>query len=118
MQGAPTIDSQLDSGDSKQHTPMIRQYLAVKHDYPQHLVFMRMGDFYELFFDDAIEAAKLLNITLTRRGKANDGQDIPMAGVPYHAADSYFKRLLDQDRTLVVCEQSTPTRNQQRAQSR
>ncbi|MDH3491666.1 MAG: DNA mismatch repair protein MutS, partial [Gammaproteobacteria bacterium] len=65
------------------HTPMMRQYLRIKADYPDMLVFYRMGDFYELFYDDARRAASLLDITLTSRGKSA-GDAIPMAGVPYH----------------------------------
>ena len=72
--------------DSPSHTPMMQQYLKVKMQHPHSLMFYRMGDFYELFFDDAKKAAKLLGITLTHRGKAN-GDPIPMAGVPYHAAE-------------------------------
>ncbi len=74
-------------------TPMMQQYTTVKMDYPHALLFYRMGDFYELFFDDAHQAAKLLGITLTHRGKAN-GEPIPMAGVPYHAAEGYLARLV------------------------
>ena len=79
--------------DSNQHTPMIRQYLKIKQKHSDMLLFYRMGDFYELFFEDAKRAAELLNITLTSRGKA-DGTAIPMAGVPAHAADSYLARLI------------------------
>ena len=68
------------------HTPMMQQYLRIKGEHPDILVFYRMGDFYELFFDDARRAAALLDITLTERGKSA-GQPIPMAGIPYHAAD-------------------------------
>ncbi len=88
----------------EQHTPMIKQYLGIKADYPDLLLFYRMGDFYELFFDDATKAAQLLNITLTHRGKAK-GQPIPMAGVPHHAADNYLARLLNLGESVVICEQ-------------
>ncbi|MFW6340797.1 MAG: hypothetical protein ACOC0Q_08015, partial [Wenzhouxiangella sp.] len=71
---------------STQHTPLMQQYLRIKSDYPDILLFFRMGDFYELFYDDARKAAKLLDITLTTRGQSA-GQPIPMAGVPYHAVD-------------------------------
>ena len=71
------------------HTPMMQQYLKVKMQHPHALMFYRMGDFYELFFDDAHKAAKLLGITLTHRGKTN-GNPIPMAGVPFHAAEGYL----------------------------
>lgn len=87
-----------------QHTPMIRQYLAVKDDYPTMLVFYRMGDFYELFFDDAHRAAELLDITLTARGESG-GVSIPMAGVPYHAAESYLARLIARGESVAICEQ-------------
>ena len=87
-----------------QHTPMMQQYLAIKEKYPQALVFYRMGDFYELFFDDARVAARTLAITLTKRGQSA-GEPIPMAGVPYHAAENYQARLLNAGHAVVVCEQ-------------
>ncbi len=83
---------------------MMQQYLKVKMQHPHSLMFYRMGDFYELFFDDAHKAAKLLGITLTHRGKAN-GQPIPMAGVPYHSAEGYLARLVKKGETVVICEQ-------------
>ena len=90
--------------DSNQHTPMIRQYLKIKQEHLDMLLFYRMGDFYELFFEDAKRAAELLNITLTARGKA-DGTAIPMAGVPAHAADSYLARLIAMGESVAICEQ-------------
>ena len=87
-----------------QHTPMITQYLAIKADHPNDLLFYRMGDFYELFFDDAKVAAKILGITLTARGK-NQGQSIPMAGVPFHAAEGYLAKLVTHGYRIAVCEQ-------------
>jgi DNA mismatch repair protein MutS len=87
-----------------QHTPMMRQYLKIKADHRDTLVFYRMGDFYELFFDDAIKAAKLLNITLTKRG-TSAGKPIPMAGVPFHAADNYLARLVKLGESIAICEQ-------------
>lgn len=90
--------------DLSSHTPMMQQYLKVKIQHPHSLMFYRMGDFYELFFDDAHKAAKLLGITLTHRGKAN-GQPIPMAGVPYHSAEGYLARLVKKGETVVICEQ-------------
>ncbi len=86
------------------HTPMMRQYFKIKAENPDILLFYRMGDFYELFYDDAIEAARLLDITLTKRGKSN-GEDIPMAGVPYHAVNGYLARLVKLGVTVAVCEQ-------------
>ena len=86
------------------HTPMMQQYLGIKADYPDTLLFYRMGDFYELFFDDAQKASQLLDITLTSRGKAN-GDPIPMAGVPYHAVDAYLAKLVKQGQSIAICEQ-------------
>ena len=86
------------------HTPMMRQYLAIKAEHPDMLVFYRMGDFYELFYDDAKRAAALLDITLTSRGKSA-GNPIPMAGVPYHAAESYLAKLVRKGESVAICEQ-------------
>ena len=87
-----------------QHTPMMRQYLAIKAEHPNELVFYRMGDFYELFYDDAKKAAQLLDVTLTARGKSG-GNPIPMAGVPYHAVEGYLARLVKQGVSIAICEQ-------------
>ncbi|WP_027147030.1 DNA mismatch repair protein MutS [Methylobacter marinus] len=86
------------------HTPMMRQYLRIKSNHPDTLVFYRMGDFYELFFDDAKKAAQLLDITLTSRGHSA-GMPIAMAGIPYHAAEGYIARLLRQGESVAICEQ-------------
>src|SRR5262245_29732799 len=86
------------------HTPMMQQYLRLKAQYPDALLFYRMGDFYELFYDDARRAARLLDITLTARGQSA-GQPIPMAGVPYHAAESYLARLVRRGGSAAICEQ-------------
>ena len=86
------------------HTPMMRQYLAIKAEYPDMLVFYRMGDFYEVFYDDAKRAAKLLDITLTSRGKSG-GDPIPMAGVPYHAVEGYLAKLVRKGESVAICEQ-------------
>ena len=86
-------------------TPMMTQYLAIKQEYPDCLLFYRMGDFYELFFDDAGTAAGALNITLTKRG-SHEGGEIPMAGVPHHAAESYLARLIRQGFKVAICEQT------------
>jgi len=90
--------------ETTQHTPLMQQYLRIKSDYPDILLFFRMGDFYELFYDDARRAAKLLDITLTTRGQSA-GQPIPMAGVPYHAVDSYLARLIKKGESIAICEQ-------------
>lgn len=87
-----------------QHTPVIQQYLGIKAEFPSQLLFFRMGDFYELFFDDARRAAELLDITLTKRGRSG-GKSIPMAGVPFHAVDNYLSRLLRLGESVVICEQ-------------
>lgn len=86
------------------HTPMIQQYLTLKASYPRGLLLYRMGDFYELFFADAVRGAKLLDITLTSRGQSG-GYPVPMAGVPWHSAENYFTKLLRCGETLVICEQ-------------
>jgi DNA mismatch repair protein MutS len=83
---------------------MMQQYLRIKAEHPDMLVFYRMGDFYELFYADAEKAARLLDITLTKRGKSA-GQPIPMAGVPYHAAENYLARLVRQGESIAICEQ-------------
>ncbi len=92
------------TGTPSQHTPMMQQYLKIKAAHPEHLLFYRMGDFYELFFDDAVQAAKYLDITLTKRGSSN-GVPIPMAGVPFHAAENYLARLLQSGASVAICEQ-------------
>ena len=87
-----------------QHTPMMQQYLRLKADHPDKLLFYRMGDFYELFYDDAERAAKLLDITLTSRG-ASAGVPIKMAGVPYHAVEQYLAKLVKLGESVAICEQ-------------
>ncbi|MFP4602149.1 MAG: DNA mismatch repair protein MutS, partial [Halochromatium sp.] len=83
---------------------MMQQYLRIKAEYPDLLLFYRMGDFYELFFEDAERAARLLDITLTKRGQSA-GTPIPMAGVPYHAVESYLARLVRHGVSVAICEQ-------------
>lgn len=86
------------------HTPMMQQYLRIKAGHPHHLLFYRMGDFYELFFEDAKKASLLLDITLTARGQSA-GKPIPMAGVPHHSAESYIAKLVRLGETIAICEQ-------------
>ncbi|TYK65124.1 DNA mismatch repair protein MutS [Colwellia echini] len=86
------------------HTPMMRQYLTIKAEFPNILIFYRMGDFYELFFDDAKKASDLLDISLTARGKTG-GNAIPMAGVPYHAVENYLAKLVSLGESVAICEQ-------------
>ena len=90
--------------DTSRHTPMMQQYFRIKAQYPDLLLFYRMGDFYELFHEDAEKAAKLLDITLTRRGSSG-GEPIKMAGVPYHAAEQYLARLVKMGESVAICEQ-------------
>lgn len=89
----------------KAPTPFMAQYLAIKAQHDDALLFFRMGDFYELFFEDAVRAAEILDITLTSRGE-HDGAPIPMAGVPYHAAEGYLARLIKSGARVAVCEQT------------
>ncbi|HEX7889056.1 MAG TPA: DNA mismatch repair protein MutS [Ramlibacter sp.] len=90
--------------DLSKHTPMMAQYLGIKAEYPGTLVFYRMGDFYELFYDDAEKAARLLEITLTRRGMSA-GEPVVMAGVPFHSVDGYLARLIKCGESVAICEQ-------------
>lgn len=90
--------------EHQQHTPMMQQYFAIKREHPSDLLFYRMGDFYELFYEDARTAADVLDITLTARGKSG-GESIPMAGVPYHAAENYLARLVKQGFSVAIAEQ-------------
>lgn len=87
-----------------EHTPLMKQYHAIKKNHPHMLLFFRMGDFYELFYEDAKKAANILNITLTHRGHSA-GKPIPMAGVPYHAAEYYLAKLVKQGESVAICEQ-------------
>ncbi len=87
------------------HTPMMAQYQLLKQNHPDVLLFYRMGDFYELFFEDAVIASKILDITLTKRGK-NQGHEIPMAGVPYHSFEPYLARLVKAGHQVAICEQT------------
>ena len=104
-QDSPKQGSSAEKATTKtQLTPMMQQYLSIKSDHPDALLFYRMGDFYELFFDDAKEAADLLDITLTARGHTGS-EPIPMCGVPYHAADGYLARLVKLGRSVAICEQ-------------
>jgi len=94
----------MDQADLARHTPLMRQYFSAKAEYPDTLLLFRMGDFYELFYDDARKAARLLDITLTQRGESA-GAPIPMAGVPYHAVESYLAKLVRAGESAAICEQ-------------
>ena len=103
--GEPKKGLAVSSKSATAATPMMVQYLAIKEQHPGFLLFYRMGDFYELFFDDARIAAATLDITLTKRGKHLD-QDIPMCGVPVHSADAYLERLIQSGHKVAICEQT------------
>jgi len=92
------------SSPTPEHTPLMKQFFAAKAEHPDVLLFFRMGDFYELFYDDARKAARLLDITLTQRG-SSAGQPIPMAGVPHHAYEGYLARLVALGESVAICEQ-------------
>ena len=94
----------MSNAKDQQLTPMMQQFMRIKADHPHDLLFYRMGDFYEMFHDDAKKAAEILDITLTARGKSN-GQPIPMCGIPYHAADGYLARLVKAGISVAICEQ-------------
>jgi DNA mismatch repair protein MutS len=94
----------LSAQQLQQHTPMMQQFLTIKSEVPDTLLFYRMGDFYELFFDDARKASQLLGISLTQRGKTG-GNAIPMAGVPYHSVEGYLAKLIAQGESIAICEQ-------------
>src|SRR4051812_20282679 len=87
-----------------QHTPMMQQYLKIKAKHQDKLLFYRMGDFYELFYEDAQRIAKLLDLTLTKRGQSA-GEAIPMAGIPFHAAEPYPAKLIKLRESVAICEQ-------------
>jgi DNA mismatch repair protein MutS len=94
----------IEQKTASSHTPMMQQYWRIKAEYPDTLLFYRMGDFYELFYDDAKKAAQILNITLTSRGQSA-GLPIAMAGIPYHAAEGYLAKLLRNGESVAICEQ-------------
>ena len=94
----------INNGINSNHTPMMQQYLGIKHDHPHDLVFYRMGDFYEMFYEDAKQASELLDISLTSRGQSA-GQPIPMCGIPYHAAEGYIAKIVNAGRAVAVAEQ-------------
>src|SRR5512136_2215154 len=86
-------------------TPMMKQYQRIKAEYPDTLLFFRMGDFYEMFLEDAEIASKALQITLTARHSTKNGPDVPLCGVPYHAVDGYLAKLIKQGFRVAICEQ-------------
>jgi DNA mismatch repair protein MutS len=100
----PTSKNPAVTGSGQEHTPMMQQYLRIKAQHPDVLLFYRMGDFYEMFYDDARRAAELLDIALTQRG-ASAGAPIPMAGVPAVTLDTYLAKLVRKGASVAICEQ-------------
>ena len=98
------MSTQALGADLAKHTPAMQQFLRIKAEHPNSLVFFRMGDFYELFFEDAEKAARILDITLTQRGQSA-GNPIKMAGVPYHAAEQYLAKLVKSGESVAIAEQ-------------
>jgi DNA mismatch repair protein MutS len=98
------VNNNLSYLDETHQTPMMRQYIDIKKQYPDYLLFFRMGDFYELFFDDAVKASKILDIALTKRGK-DKANSVPMCGVPHHAHESYLAKLIKHNQKIVICDQ-------------
>ena len=86
-------------------TPMMRQYLEIKSSYPDAILFFRLGDFYEMFLDDAIKASRILDITLTSRNKNSEGGDVPLCGIPFHSAGPYIAKLVEAGEKVAICEQ-------------
>ena len=99
-------------------TPMLQQYLDIKEQYKDAVLFYRMGDFYEMFFEDAILASRVLGITLTSRSKKNDENKIPMCGIPFHALTGYLGKMIKAGHRVALCEQvEDPSQNNRKARS-
>ena len=94
----------MSSATQKEQTPMLKQYFSIKQKYPDSILFFRLGDFYEMFFEDAVEASKILEIALTSRNKG-DAESVPLCGVPHHAAESYIAKLLARGKKVAICDQ-------------
>mgnify|MGYP000992521675 CR=1 FL=1 len=105
------IDNHNKMSANKDLTPMMKQYHEVKRRYPDKLVFFRLGDFYEMFYEDAVQASRDLEITLTSRNRDKSGAPIPMCGVPYHSVDGYIARLMKKGHKIAICEQVEDPRN-------
>ncbi|MGH1375866.1 MAG: DNA mismatch repair protein MutS [Alphaproteobacteria bacterium] len=113
----PSFEQKMDYFLGQGHTPMMAQYHALKSEHEECLLFYRMGDFYELFYDDAITASAVLDITLTKRGKSQD-EGIPMCGVPYHSHEPYLAKLIRAGHKVAICEQTeTPDQAKARAKA-
>ncbi|MBH2008054.1 MAG: DNA mismatch repair protein MutS, partial [Xanthomonadaceae bacterium] len=99
-----STNQEVSSAGFAKHTPMMAQYHAIKAEYPDTLVFYRMGDFYEVFYADAGKASRLLDITLTKRGQSA-GEPVAMAGIPFHALEGYLAKLIKLGESVAICEQ-------------
>ena len=97
--------SQTNIKSPSKTTPAMRQYLETKKKYSDTIIFFRMGDFYEMFYEDALTASRVLELTLTSRSKDSNGSPIPMCGIPHHAADNYITRLVTRGFRVAICEQ-------------
>jgi DNA mismatch repair protein MutS len=86
-------------------TPMMRQYLEIKSAYPDSILFFRLGDFYEMFLDDAVKASRILDITLTSRNRNAEGGEVPLCGIPFHSANPYIAKLIEAGEKVAICEQ-------------
>src|SRR5690242_223443 len=109
MDDSPATKPQGLADPSSPATPLMRQYTAIKREHPNALLFFRLGDFYELFFEDAVIASRELQITLTSRNKEK-GIAVPMCGVPYHAAEGYIGKLIRKGYRVAICEQMEDAR--------
>ena len=105
------LNKEKKPGENSTLTPMMAQYSNIKSLYPDHLLFYQMGDFYEMFFEDAIDAAPVLGITLTKRGYQN-GEEIPMCGIPISAVNQYIPKLINNGQKVAICEQSKESTTQ------
>jgi DNA mismatch repair protein MutS len=108
--GFKGMSTTTERGSGETATPAMRQYHDIKRQVPDAILFFRMGDFYEMFFDDALAAARALEITLTSRQRDSGGAAIPMCGVPYHAAETYIGRLIRRGFKVAVCDQMEDAR--------
>ena len=105
MSQDPESSSPVQNERKNRITPAMQQFYSAKEQYPDCVIFFRMGDFYETFCEDAEICARELDITLTSRGRMPDGQDIPLAGVPYHAVDNYLSKMISKGYKVAICEQ-------------
>ncbi len=114
---SPTTDGKAEAPPTVKPTgaatPAMRQYLQFKAQYPTYVLFFRMGDFYEMFWEDAKTCNKVLGVTLTSRSKSADGEAIPMAGVPFHSVEGYLRKMIAAGYKVAICEQMEDPRRRQ-----